>query len=250
MVGRITPQAKSIIWRSWVGLSLGVLVLAAGLAVFGLRHNNQVMGQLRQAVFVADRDDGDIEGALQRLRNHVIHHMNSDLVQNREDDATQTEKPIQLAYEYYRDTLAVHESVVDQLGSGMPAILGQARAVCETETVPISERLVCLQAETQRLGGSGYPPIEPLVKDFYVFDYVSPDWSPDLAGWSIVIFRLTLVAIVLSWFFGPILTFVQSLVAGSRSARPRPDQPSDPGRPQAISDQPQTGGVNSFDNPD
>ena len=219
MVGKITPRVKSLIWRSWVGLSLGVLVLTAGLAIFGLRRNNQIMGQLREAVFVADREDGDIERALQRLRNHVIHHMNSDLVQNREADDTQTEKPIQLAYEYYRDTLAVHQSVVDELGSGMPAVLEQSRAVCETDQVPISERLVCLQAETQRLGRSGYPPIEPLVKDFYVFDYVSPDWSPDLAGWSIVIFRLTLLAIILSWFFGPILTLAQALIAGPRTVR-------------------------------
>lgn len=223
MVGKITPRAKAIIWRSWVGLSLGVLVLTAGLAVFGLRRNNQVMGQLRQAVFVADRDGGDVEGALRQLRNHVIHHMNSDLVQNRQEDEAQTEKPIQLAYKYYRDTLAAHQSVVEELGSGMPAILEQSRAVCETDETPISERLVCLQAETQQRGGSGYPPIEPLVKDLYVFDFVSPDWSPDMAGWSIVIFRLTLAAIIISWFFGPVLNLIQSLVAGSRTPRSEPD---------------------------
>ena len=216
----MTLRVKSTIWWAWVGLSLATLVLTAGLAVFGLRRNNQVMGQLREAVFVADKEDGDIEGALQRLRNHVLHHMNSDLVQNREaGDDTQTEKPIQLAYKYYRDTLVAHQSVVDRLGSGMAGPLEQARAVCETDEVPISERLVCLQAETQRLGGSGYPPIEPLVKDFYVFDYVSPDWSPDLAGWSIVIFRLTLLAIILSWFFGPVLTLARSLIAGPQAAK-------------------------------
>ena len=216
----MTLRVKSTIWWAWVGLSLATLVLAAGLAVFGLRRNNHVMGQLREAVFVADREDEDIEGALQRLRNHVLHHMNSDLVQNREaGDDTQTEKPIQLAHKYYRDTLAAHQSVVDRLGSGMAGTLKQAQAVCETDEVPISERLVCLQAETQRLGGSGYPSIEPLVKDFYVFDYVSPDWSPDLAGWSIVILRLTLLAVILSWFFGPVLSLVRSLIAGSQTAK-------------------------------
>lgn len=227
----MTPRVKSTVWRAWVGLSLGLLVLTAGLAIFGLRRNNQVMGQLREAVFAADREDGDIEGALQRLRDHVIHHMNSDLVQNREAEQTQTEKPIQLAYKYYRDTLAAHQTVVDQLGAGMPAILEQSRAVCETEQVPISERLVCLQAETGRRGGSGYPPIEPLVKDFYVFDFVSPSWSPDLAGWSIVIFRLTLLAIILSWFFGPVLSLAQSLIAGSRGKGRGSGEASDSGQP-------------------
>lgn len=250
MVGKLRPELKPLIWRSWVGLSLGVLVLTAGLAIFGLRRNNQVMGQLREAVFVADAQDGDIEGALQRLRNHVIHHMNSDLVQNREADDTQTEKPIQLAYKYYRDTLAVHQSVVDQLGSGMPAILDRARAVCETDEVPISERLVCLQAQTQRLGGSGYPPIEPLVKDFYVFDYVSPDWSPDLAGWSIVIFRLTLLAIIISWLLGPVLTLVQSLIVGPKISRTGVEAASDSGQADSVTRKPQTRGVNSFDNLD
>ena len=139
----MTLRVKSIIWWSWVGLSLATLVLTAGLAIFSLRYNNQVMGQLREAVFVADREDGDVEGALQRLRDHVIHHMNSDLVQNREVGTdVQTEKPIQLAHKYYRDTLAAHQSVVNELGPGMVGTLERARAVCEADGVPISERLV------------------------------------------------------------------------------------------------------------
>ena len=246
----MTLRVKSIIWWSWVGLSLATLVLTAGLAIFSLRHNNQVMGQLREAVFVADREDGDVEGALQRLRDHVIHHMNSDLVQNREVGADiQTEKPIQLAHRYYRDTLAAHQAVVNELGSGMVGTLEKARGVCEADGVPISERLVCLQAETQRLGGSGYPSIEPLVKDFYAFDYVSPNWSPDLAGWSIVIFRLTGLAVILSWVFGPVLTLVQSLIAGGQGTKDRElTDPSDSGRKANIQGRPQTRGVNLFDN--
>ena len=209
--------AKWFIWRAWVGLTLATLVLTAFLAVGGLRHNNQVMGQLRTQVFIADRDDSDVELALRRLRDHVINHMNADLVQNREaNDGAQAEKPIQLVYKYYRDTLAVHQTVVAQLTPEMVVALESAREICEVETVPISERLVCLQAETQRLGGQTYPPIEPLVKDFYVFDFVSPSWSPDLAGLSILIFWSTLVLAGLSWLLGPVLSAAQALIVGRR----------------------------------
>ena len=203
-----------------MGLTLATLVLTAFLAIGGLRHNNQIMGQLRTAVFLADRDGGDVEAALRRLRDHVIHHMNADLVQNRETTAnSQTEKPIQLTYSYYRDSLAAHQTTVDQLSPEMAVSLEAARAICEVDTVPISERLTCLQTETQRLGGTGYPQIEPLVKDFYVFDYVSPDWSPDLAGWSIVIFWTVLGLIGASWTLGPGLSLAQRLIAGRPSAK-------------------------------
>ena len=226
---------KWLVWRAWVGITLATLVLSAFLAIGGLRHNNWVMGQLRTAVFVADRDGGDVEAALSRLRDHVIHHMNADLVQNRETTAkTQTEKPIQLAHKYYRDTLAVHRDTVGQLSSEMVVSLDQARAICEVETVSISERLVCLQQETQRLGGTGYPPIEPLVKDFYVFDYVSPDWSPDLAGWSIVTFWLSLGLVIASFLLGPVLTLAQSLIAGRPRPRPQPNSSQVPSEPSSA----------------
>lgn len=208
-----------------MGLTLATLVLTAFLAVGGLRRNNQVMGQLRTAVFIADRDGGDVEAALQRLRDHVIHHMNADLVQNRETTASgQSEKPIQLVYSYYRDSLAVHRKTVDRLPPEMGVSLEAARAICETDAVPISERLGCLQRETSRLGGVGYPPIEPLAKDYYAFDFVSPKWSPDLAGWSIVIFRVALVAVVASWLLGPGLSLAQRLIAGRRPPGPSPPQ--------------------------
>ncbi len=220
---------KLLVWRAWVGITLATLVLTAFLAVGSLRHNNQTMGELRTAVFIADRDDGDVERALQQLRDHVIHHMNADLVQNRETGVgAQAEKPIQLVHKYYRDTLAAHQSVIDQLSSDMVDALGQARSICEVDTVPISERLACLQRETQRLGGVTYPAIEPLAKDFYVFDYVSPSWSPDLAGWSIVIFWLALVAIGATLVLGPGLTGLQFLIIGRRPL-PEPDHPVDLG---------------------
>ena len=216
---------KLLVWRAWVGTTLATLVLTAFLAVGGLRHNNQMMGELRTAVFIADRDDDDVEGALQRLRNHVLHHMNADLVQNREAGVdAQAEKPIQLVHKYYRDTLTAHQSVISQLSSGMVDTLVQARSICEVDTVPISERLACLQGETQRLGGATYPAIEPLAKDFYVFDYVSPSWSPDLAGWSIAIFWLSLVAGGATLVLGPGLTGLQSLIIGRRSL-PRSSHP-------------------------
>jgi hypothetical protein len=37
------------------------------------------MIELREQVFEADKEDGDVEGALRELREHVHSHMNTDL---------------------------------------------------------------------------------------------------------------------------------------------------------------------------
>ena len=183
-----------LIWRIWVGLTVIVLIVAAISATQGLRQNNQRMGHLRAAVFAADETDGDVEAALAALRRHVVSHMNADLVDVRYEIAdsspdrvqTNSQKPIQLVYGYYRDTLAAHRQVLRHHDAAVQAILSEAERFCSSK--PISERLGCIQTQTQTHGGAIYPPIEPLVSDFYVFDFVSPKWSPDRAGWSIVIF--------------------------------------------------------------
>ena len=189
-------------------------------SLYTLRNNNLRMKQLRTAVIEADEegDNAKLEEALDALREQVIYHMNTDL--RLDSDTKSGEKPIQLPYKHYRDTL--NENYDRSVGCETVSqpeiswyreidcarlsrkILNDARKVCETEDFVISERLSCLLIEVNENpdnAQAGYP--EPTIpsKDFYVYDFASPKWSPDLAGYSLAVFFATLAILVLRLLF-------------------------------------------------
>ena len=58
------------------------LVLAVAMTitcVFALRANNEHMIKLRSAVYAADKDNGNVESALEQLQAYVTTHMNTNL---------------------------------------------------------------------------------------------------------------------------------------------------------------------------
>lgn len=176
-----------------MNVSLGAM-LVGGLAgsIFGLRSNNIRMVELRQAVFDADKSGEGIEEALQALRSHVLNHMNTSL----EKDTVLTiegEKPIQLVHQYYRDSITEYLRVTTASSPAHVKTLGEARAQCEVPTLPVTEWLPCVKGYTLDNGGSSFPVIEGLPKDFYTFDFQAPTWSPDLAGISLVVFAAGIV---------------------------------------------------------
>ena len=83
----------------------------AGFIVFGLlfvfnyRQNNINMIKLRDKVFVADEQNGDIEKSLRDLRSYVYGHMNTRLVSG----PNAIKPPIQLKYQYERLVAKAHE---------------------------------------------------------------------------------------------------------------------------------------------
>lgn len=152
------------------------------VAVFSLRANNQNMIKLRDAVFTADREDGDVEKALKELREYVYAHMNTDLASG--ENAIRP--PIQLKYRY--DRLVEAEQAKQQAQSGNQDLYTAAQEYCERHRpsgFSGSNRLPCIR---EYLDTHGAQPLEEVVipEDLYKFDFVSPAWSPDLAGWSIV----------------------------------------------------------------
>jgi hypothetical protein len=71
------------LWKRLVGIHYG-LFLAACLvcgvvSVFAMRANNLKMIELREQVFQADKEDGDVESALRELRSFVYGHMHTEL---------------------------------------------------------------------------------------------------------------------------------------------------------------------------
>lgn len=171
------------------------------VGLLALRQNNLRMRELRTAVFEADqqnKSDEELEKALQALRQHVLTHMNANLKPVNTDSGA---PPIQLPYKYYRDTVELWSREIRTIDTGLLGYLSQARQFCETENFVISERLNCLVDRTSEVDGMPQardfaPPIE-----LYVFDFVSPQWTPDLAGISLVVFFLFLGVLVLRLLF-------------------------------------------------
>jgi hypothetical protein len=161
-----------------------VFVVLLGIALLSLRHNNQTMSELRQTVYTADEKNGDVEGALRNLREYVYGHMNTELG----GGPTGVYPPLQLKHTYERLTEQV-QATAKQTNA---AVYTEAQAYCEglyPDGFSGGPRVPCIRDYVAAHGVK-----VPTVPDsLYKFDFVSPRWSPDLAGWSLV---LTVIAAI------------------------------------------------------
>ena len=169
-----------------------VAAVVCGLfAVFSLRQNNLQMIRLRDAVYQADQKNNDVEGALRNLREYVYAHMHTDLASG---DNT-IYPPIQLKYSYDRALNASKTAVEDPNSK----IYTDAQMECE-RLVPQGlyggGRIPCIQnyIATHGIKEAALPNAS-----LYQFDFVSPLWSPDAAGWSLVATGLFSMLFVVRW---------------------------------------------------
>lgn len=180
--------------RSWYLLILAIIFLAVG--TMGLRQNNLEMIKLRDAVAVADKENKDVEAALNNLREFIYGHMNADPSSGN----LAINPPIQLRYRY--EKLAAEEA---------------KRIKAETGQVKKTAEKVC----ARRFPGGGFnsPRVACVVdylrvnsvdaneipSELYKFDFVSPRWSPDLAGISLLasglFFGAFLLRLVVGWWY-------------------------------------------------
>ncbi|HSW37796.1 MAG TPA: hypothetical protein VLG37_05545 [Candidatus Saccharimonadales bacterium] len=168
-----------------------ILALVWGvICLFALRSNNQHMLSLRQAVYNADKDNGDIEGSLQNLQAYVTSHMNTELAAG----PSAVYPPIQLKYTY--DRLVEKQNL--QLQQANAQIYTAAQAYCEQQNshdFSGRNRVPCIEQYVTSHGVK----IAPIADGLYKFAFVSPKWSPDLAGWSKVFGFLSLFAAAFWW---------------------------------------------------
>lgn len=154
------------------------VVISGVIAVMALRQNNLTALRLRDEVLKTDQQNGDTEAALRKLRKYVYSHMNTDL-----SSGTSIYPPIQLKYRYER--LVEAEKARVQAANGN--IYNDAQTYCE-KTSPQSfygaGRLGCIQDYIDRQPASAKPQAIP--DALYKYNFASPAWSPDLAGWSLV----------------------------------------------------------------
>lgn len=167
---------------------LGLAAVFALMSVFALRNNNITALKLRDDVLAADKANGDVEGALKNLRKYMYAHMNTNL----STGPGAIKPPIQLKYRYERLVAAESERV----GRQNDKIYTDAQAECEKKFpkgLSGSGRIPCIK---EYIASHGIQQQE-IPDSLYKFDFVSPKWSPDLAGWSIVLASLSLALFVI-----------------------------------------------------
>lgn len=160
--------------KLWQHLLITILLVL--LSSLFLRRNYQQMISLRDAVVEQDESEGDIGVAVKNLGDYVISHMNTNLP-----------GPVQLPYSFNRD--------YDQLvrNSQVPSDDYLAiREKCVTFDVPVEVQSECIRSEASAITDSDVS----LSPELYSFDFKSPAWSPDLAGWFSVISLLSMLTLV------------------------------------------------------
>lgn len=163
----------------WYFLLLAVIF--GLLSVYSLRQNNLTMLRLRDKVTLADQQNGDVETALRDLRQYVYGHMNTNL----SSGANAIKPPVQLKYRYER----LVQAEKDRVSAEAAKVYTDAQTTCENlfpGSVSGGPRVPCIENYV-----ASHQVTEQVIADsLYKFDFVSPAWSPDLAGWSLVLSAL------------------------------------------------------------
>ena len=182
-----------------------VLLLIFGvISIELLRQNNLGMIERRNLVKQADEqgDDVKIQKSLTELQTYVLNHMNTSMGTN----GIYLEHTYQRAYDR-----AVQQGLQDD--SASRNLYNQADAECQATfsktlsfpayTQCVSEKLAG-QSSSDPLANAKVPSV-----DLYRYNFVSPAWSPDPAGFALLITCLIglilLGRIVLLWALYAIL---------------------------------------------
>lgn len=177
--------------RTWYFLA--AFLVTATICVVALRQNYETMDDRRDAVYVADNAGSGVEEALQNLRAQVNSHMNTSLTKG----ADSIYPPIHLKGTY--DRLVAAEQ--DRVNTVNSKVYTDAQAHCE-RLFPGSfsggPRVPCIEQYVKEHGTTA----KTIPDALYKFDFASPSWSPDLAGWMLVASVVFLVLTVVRFLAG------------------------------------------------
>lgn len=166
-----------------------VLVVALLLAATLLRLNNIGMIERRTAVINADKAGNNeiTKARLFDLQRYSASHMNAD------------SGVVYLAGQYQRDTQAAI-TAASSGGNGSSNINAQADAVCKERHSGYSQAYVqCFAAELAKYPSGINEPSKAVLPSagLYRHSFHSPIWSPDFAGFSVLVcIVLTLVILL------------------------------------------------------
>jgi hypothetical protein len=188
---------KTFILRTPTWIFLALFSFSAVTSIYSLRHNNENMIKLRSAVYKADKNNGDVNTALNNLRKYVYGHMNTNLASGN----NAIKPPIQLKYTYER-LQSAEQKRVDDANSN---IYTQAQVYCQQQnSVDFSgrNRVPCVADYVTTHGQKA----NDIPAALYEYDFISPVWSPDLAGWSLVTSFLLLMAFIASFMMDKLVS--------------------------------------------
>lgn len=173
--------------RTWLFL----FVVSAVICVAALRNNNQTMVALRNDVYVADKNNGNVNAALNKLRAYVYSHMNTNL----SSGGNNIKPPIQLKYTYQR----LYDDRINQVQTANQQLYTDAENYCQSINKAYfgTTRVPCVQNYVINHGLKQADVTIPA--GLYEFDFVSPTWSPDLAGFSLLVSVILLAAFLIKY---------------------------------------------------
>lgn len=173
--------------KTWQLIAL--LIPVGFVAATFLRLNNIGMVQRREAVLAADSAGNDeiTKNRLYDLQRFISDHMNTDIG-----------KGIYLETAYRRDVQTAYENA-SQSNNPNGNIYEKVQQICAPQFTHWSQAYI--QCTTNEL--AKYPAAADLVSavnlpraDAYLHSFISPVWSPDFAGWSLLICVVILVMII------------------------------------------------------
>jgi hypothetical protein len=165
---------------------LATFIVFGVICLVSLRHNNEEMVNLRDAVYTADKNNGNVEAALRNLREYVYSHMNTSLASG----PNAVHPPIQLKYTYER----LEQSQEAVLGQGDSTLYQAAQNYCDGQSDVGSDVIACIQQYAANHGVQ----LAPIPASLYEFDFVSARWSPDLAGWTLLLTTFSAVGFLIT----------------------------------------------------
>lgn len=157
-------------------ITLVVVTLAvSGASLLALRTNNQRMIALYKQVELADLNGQGVHEALEALQNHVATHMNSTPPKLGDNPS------VQLKASYER----AKKIETNRVSAEREKVAVDATAYCEAtiRNTLLSNRASCVAEYI-----AARPVVEkPILADLYRYDFVSPRWTPDTAGWLLAL---------------------------------------------------------------
>ncbi len=154
-----------------------VLILMGFVSATFLRMNNVGMVQRLDAVVSADKTGvaDETRARLYDLQRYSATHMNA------------STGPFDLTEQYARDTQKIYQQIRDQSAQSANA---RAEAICHPRFSNWSggAYMNCFLEEMAKLG-PGIDPTQIKLPDtaMYHYNFVSPIWSPDFAGLSVLL---------------------------------------------------------------
>lgn len=169
-------QKSRRVVRRIISAVLVLMFIGAGSSTaYYLRQNNLQMLELREAVFVADKDNSDIASALSKLQLFVVSHMNTALPKLGD------QKAIQLKYTYERLTTAEEARVSSARATLSAEATSHCQALHAGQSFAVRSQCVEDYYAAHPVDSVAIP------KELYAFDFITPLWVADRAGISLLI---------------------------------------------------------------